>query len=258
MKKLLSVILILMIALMHLGSAAGDTHDTSLQIKAYKVKSSTEKFLNLSVTDSITDGSQLNTIVGTEATASAGDNPVIGEVVLDEFIGTGNGQLIGTLPASGAISKDVTYGRIIFSYRVEGNYEGSFEVGISISPFTNENGNVVNAYYDLRNKSLGLNGVSIVPVAEDTKRTTEYTDSSGKKWYLSFDTADTYTTVIDASEELISKWSVSGGNTTSGDQLDRTWIAREAVYAVVDRSTFDNAPEGSYKAYVTVSVKDNS
>ena len=258
MKKTLSAILILMIALVQLGSVPGDTHDTSLQIKAYKVKSSTEKFLNLSVTDSITDGSQLNTIVGTESTASAGDNPVIGEVVLDEFIGTGNGQLIGTLPASGAISKDVTYGRIIFSYRVEGNYEGNFEVGISISPFENENGNIVSAYYDLRNKSLGLNGVGIVPIAEDTKRTTEYTDSSGKKWYLSFDTADTYTTVIDASEELISKWSVSGGNTTSGDQLDRTWIAREAVYAVVDRSTFDNAPEGSYKAYVTVSVKDNS
>ena len=257
MKKILSAILTLMIALMQLGSAADDTHDTSLQIKAYKVKSSTEKFLNLSVTDSITDGSQLNTIVGTESTASAGDNPVIGEVVLDEFIGTGNGQLIGTLPASGAISKDVTYGRIIFSYRVEGNYEGSFEISITINPFANEKGDMVSAYYDLRNKSLGLNGISSVPVADDSKRTTEYTDSSGRKWALSFDSADMFTTVSNASGSLVSTWTVSGGNTASGEILDRTWIAREAVYAVIDRSTFDNAPEGSYKAYVTVSVKDN-
>ena len=256
MKKLLSAILILLIALMQLGSAADDTHDTSLQIKAYKVKSSTEKFLNLSVTDSITDGSQLNTIAGTAS--SSEEQPVTGEIVLDEFVGTGNGQLIGTLPESGkAISKDITYGRIIFSYRVEGNYEGSFEISITINPFSNEKGDMVNAYYDLRNKSLGLNGISSVPVADDSKRTTEYTDSSGRKWALSFDTADMFTTVSNTSGSLVSTWTVSGGNTASGEILDRTWIAREAVYAVIDRSTFDNAPEGSYKAYVTVSVKDN-
>ena len=255
MKKILSAILILMIALMQLGSDPGDTHDTSLQIKAYKVKSSAEKFLNLSVTDSITDGSQLNTIVGIEQVAS--ENPVSGEIVLDKFIGTGNGELLGTLPEAGEpISRNVTYGRIIFSYRVEGNYEGRFDVSISISPFTNEENHNVSAYYDLRNKSLGLNGVSIVPVAEDTKRTTEYIDGSGKKWLLSFNTVNEFASVTDTSGTLQSTWDVSDG-TMNGDLVDRTWIAREAVYAVIDRSTFDDAPEGSYKAYVTVSVKDN-
>ena len=255
MKKTLSAILILMIALVQLGSVSGDTHDTSLQIKAYKVRSSENRFLYLSVTDSITDGSQLNTIAG----SSSEEPPVTGEIVLDEFIGTGNGLLVGTLPASGkAISDDVTYGRIIFSYRVEGNYEGSFDITISISPFENEDGNTVSAYYDLRNKSLGLNGISSVPIAgEDGSRTTEYTDSSGKKWSLSFITAEEFTPVIDTTGSLESGWTVSGGGTAAGEILDRTWIAREAVYAVIDRSTFDNAPEGSYKAYVTVSVKDN-
>ncbi len=256
MKKTLSAILILMIALVQLGSVSGDTHDTSLQIKAYKVRSSENMFLNLSVTDSITDGSQLNTIAGSDASSSE-EPPVTGEIVLDEFIGTGNGLLVGTLPASGkAISDDVTYGRIIFSYRVEGNYAGSFDITISISPFKNEDGNKVSAYYDLRNKSLGLNGISSVPVAgEDGSRTTEYTDSSGKEWSLSFITDEVFTPVIDATGSLESGWTVSGG--AAGDILDRTWIAREAVYAVIDRSTFDNAPEGSYKAYVMVSVKDN-
>lgn len=245
-KRILLVFVFLIIPFSVFAEKISETHD--FKIKAYKVNSSSEPFLNLFITDSITDGNQLNTIQSENQTIN-----------LDPFVESGAGDLVGPLPSGNMGAGDIAYGRMVFSYRVESNYEGNFEIVITIPPFEltpeTEEESYIDAYYELQNKSLGFNTDSDSTTATTSDGVTTVSTKLGD-YELSYRSGISADTAGNGSPaNLTSSWTVSDGNyTTTNGLMNTTWLAREAVFAVIDETSYSTAPTGTYHTDVTVSL----
>ena len=244
-KRILLAFVLLILISSICFAAVSETHD--LKIKAYKAGSSSEPFLNLFVIDSITDGSQLDTIIQKEAHT----------INLDPYVSSGAGDLIGPLPSGNGGAGDIAYGRMIFSYRVESNYEGTFTINIGIPSFelTPQGGEYIGAYYELKNKSLGFNTDSDSTTATTSDGVTTVSTKLGD-YELSYRSGISADTAGNGSPaNLTSSWTVSDGNyTTTNGLMNTTWLAREAVFAVIDETSYSTAPTGTYHTDVTVSL----
>ena len=244
--------ILLLIVFFMLFSVIADEEET-LTIKAYKTGgSSTEPYLAFHVIDSITDGSQLENI-----------GSVHESIDLDEFVDNGIGKLLGTLP-SGTSSEGLAYGSIVFSYRVEGNFEGKFEVTADISSFeyTDDIGKpyYIDAYYEPKNKSIGFNTGGSPAVITESGVTVSL--SSNPSHQISRSRAATPGQRTDGflGVNFSSSWEVSdGSNSTEHGLVDETWIVREAMYLILkesgDTGSFESAPDGTYTAQVTMKLE---
>ena len=245
-KRILLVFVFLIIPFSVFAEKISETHD--LKIKAYKVNSSSEPFLNLFITDSITDGNQLNTIQSENQTIN-----------LDPFVESGAGDLVGPLPSGNMGAGDIAYGRMVFSYRVESNYEGTFEIVITIPPFAltpaTEEESYIDAYYELQNKSLGFNADPVSTSATTVNGTTTVSTKLGDYELSYIAGIETEKTENGKSAVLTSSWIVSDGNNeTTNGLMNETWLAREAVFAVIDETSYENAVTGTYHTNVTVNL----
>ena len=204
--------------------------------------------MNLFITDSLTDGNQLNTIQSENQTIN-----------LDPFVESGAGDLVGPLPSGNMGAGDIAYGRMVFSYRVESNYEGNFEIVITIPPFeltpATEEESYIDAYYELQNKSLGFNADSVSTSATTVNGITTVSTKLGN-YELSYTAGiETEKTENGNPAVLRSSWTVSDGNiNTTNGPMDVTWLAREAVFAVIDETSYENAVTGTYHTNVTVNL----
>ena len=242
MKRLILIVMLMMLPSMLFALDDSET----LLVKAYKVSHSTEPFLNLTVIDSITDGTQLNNVISNQT-----------QVDIGEFVNS-TGTIIGTLPANNTKLGDVAYGNTLFSYRAEGNIEGRFSVTISIGRFAGKEhpDSFIDGYYELSSKSVGYNGVSSsldAEVSDDGTNISSTYDGctiSYTQQEMFGQTSDDKDTVV-----LTTRWSVDNGNNTFYEYTGATWLTREAVFGVISQEDYNSSPNDTYTARVTVRLE---
>lgn len=253
MKKIvISLILILILSATSFADAI-KTSPGTFEIKAYKLNRNAP--VTITIVDALTGS--LNEILKDD------------ELIIDGYFTPG--------VASSATEENVD--DIAFAYRVSGNTAGTYTVTITVNPFIekvkNENGDeidgdhAISARYFLVNETvrfLDSNKTTTSDYVEGEKGLKiENTDAEPNR--SDFDTSDDYEQALNAYSQKKDSGVLTSGSDSLSDSFRVTgnsndtndfWIARGAVGFVVDKVSYESAPEGIYKATITVTLQGDS
>lgn len=229
MRKIIFLLLLLSMTLMLAAIEPRITSTETLRILGYKV--SPDAVNELTITDAFSES--LDTV---------GEG---GAISMDEHIGA----LFGDVNERPSDFTDQT----AFSYRVASNTTGSYELLFTIEPLERVGGSeVIRASYQLGNLSY-----SFPEASDDSIKIGEADATIGPNESV---TNPDFTGAITSSPgTLKSSWIVD--DLAVGHQ----WIHRGAIAVTIDKSSaesdnlyaFDNAPNGRYRALVTVNLSVN-
>ncbi|MGN0841285.1 MAG: hypothetical protein ACI4NB_10705 [Candidatus Ornithospirochaeta sp.] len=218
MKKLIAIILI-NFSLFLCFSVTTET--ASFTVRAYKVGSQEDSYLNMGVYDALT---------GTLQTVDSSYN----KIDLTPYTNNLKSNSIGTSSSVEPYDKHV-----IFSFRVSGNYNGSFKCTVDIGAFElqTDKTKTITAYYEMRD-------VSCVFLTNYSTTITK----GGK-------------TQIDAKTENVTV--PSSGTITP---ISVTWTVKEltelenwrlqgSVGMAIEKDKYSSAANGVYKASVTITLE---
>ena len=218
MKKLIAIILI-NFSLFLCFSVTTET--ASFTVRAYKVGSQEDSYLNMGVYDALT---------GTLQTVDSSYN----EIDLTPYTNNIRSNSIGTSSSVEPYDRHV-----IFSFRVSGNYNGSFKCTVDIGAFElqTDKTKTITAYYEMRD-------VSCVFLTNYSTTITK----GGK-------------TQIDAKTENVTV--PSSGTITP---ISVTWTVKEltelenwrlqgSVGMAIEKDKYSSAANGVYKASVTITLE---
>ena len=219
MKKVIITLLVLLATSFSLFAVTSDT--ASFMVRAYKVGTHDDSYLNMGVYDALT---------GTLQTVDSSYN----EIDLTPYTNNIRSNSIGT---SSSVER---YDRhVIFSFRVSGNYNGSFKCTVDIGAFElqTDKTKTITAYYEMRD-------VSCVFLTNYSTTITQ----GGK-------------TQIDAKTENVTV--PSSGTITP---ISVTWTVKEltelenwrlqgSVGMAIEKDKYSSAANGVYKASVTITLE---
>ena len=233
MKKIVLLVLVFLIFTVSLYSDAIKTNPGTFEIKGYKLNR------NAGVTITLVDA-----LTGSLKEISADENLNI------------NGYFT---PGQASSTKEDNVDDIAFAYRVSGNSTGSYTVGITVTPFIQKikdendkeiDGDVIKTAYFLVNETvrfLDSNKETTIDYEENLKGLKIDGNDSGNKSSGILLNSSQSSTLSDSFE-------ISGDSNDTND----FWIARGAIGFVVDSDSYEKAPEGEYKALITVKLEDNT
>ncbi len=229
MRRNVIICLILLLVLLIVPAFSAD-----LGIKAYKLGGADEsgKYFELAITDALTGSLNIVKDVADGEGAST-----TGQINITDYID----DFLGTIPSAQASG---SYGSFLFSYRLAGNYEGSYTISMTLSPFkgtASSNTGIVNAYYELKNENIIFNEAHTT----ESRDGFTITQSSGNP---------SYKATNDSSVELSTSINISNGNSTEYELIDDIWIARGAIFAIIDSSDYDSVGNDLYNASVVVEI----
>lgn len=220
MKRIFALLLIALL-MFSAGAEALRSTPGEFEIKAYKIGSRSEKFVEFRVVDALT-GSLA------EITAAGID--------IDGYY---------TLSSAENTTKD-NVDNVLFSYLVSGNVEGTFDVSVTVNPFTLQSesgtGSSIKAKYFLINETLRFIKSNNDTSADGYK----ITDISGGK---------VVTNVMESTSETLSDgFKIQKGSDVSSNCSEDTWMARGAVAVAIDSASYKDASNGEYRAIITVKL----
>ena len=215
MKKLIAIIVI-SLSLSLCFSVTSET--ASFTVRAYKVGSQDDSYLNMGIYDALT---------GTLKTVDSSYN----EIDLTPY--TNNLQ-------SGSSSSVEPYeDHVVFSFRVSGNYNGSFKCSVDIGAFklATDLSKTLTAYYEMRDVScIFLTNYS----TSGTNGGTTTINSTNKSVTVS---GTGSTTPISAA------WTVSGLSALEN------WRLQGSIGMALTKGEYSNAEKGVYKADVKITLE---
>lgn len=228
MKKIALILIILSIlAFPAFSDALWDTPG-KFTIKGYKLNRIEEP--NLIVVDALTGS--LNEIDADDA------------LVIDGYYTLGD--------SSSTIVDDIA-----FSYRVRSTKAGSFTVTLTVNPFvletTESTKPVITTRYFLVNETVRF-------LDSNTDHTSDYVEDSNGLIIEDVTTGKTATAALsavpdeDSPVQLVDKFSIRGSSNNSGD----VWIARGALGFIIDSASYEKAPDGEYRANITITLSEDS
>ena len=219
MKKVIITILVLLATSFSLFAVTSDT--ASFMVRAYKVGTHDDSYLNMGVYDALT---------GTLQTVDSSYN----KIDLTPYTNNLKSNSIGTSSSVEPYDRHV-----IFSFRVSGNYNGSFKCTVDIGAFElqTDKTKTITAYYEMRD-------VSCVFLTNYSTTITK----GGK-------------TQIDAKTENVTV--PSSGTITP---ISVTWTVKEltelenwrlqgSVGMAIEKEKYSSAANGVYKASVTITLE---
>lgn len=219
----------------------------TLDIKAYKNynEDSGKEFMAIYITDAIT--SSLQMIAESEQKFTTETPPsAANDLDITPYL---ENRLLGTIPNNG--TAPVSEDNIIFSYRAIGNVSSNYTISLEIEPFKQQlegqdNPYIIETYYQMMNENVVFQNTSSV------------TSSDKNPWRIELTQTGNHD-VASANESAIIKTMVSvkdqNCSTNNRSVSDDVWIARGAIAAVIDRTDYEGAPEGDYRAYCKVLVE---
>ena len=208
-----------------------------LGIKAYKLGGTDEtgKYFEFAITDALTGSLNIVKDIDNEDGSSSR-----GQIDITDYID----DFLGVIPSGKASG---SYGNFLFSYRLAGNQEGSYTISMTLPPFKGTatlNTGIVNAYYELKNVNIIFNEA----------HTTESNDGFTISQTLG---NPTYQSTKNSDVSLRTNINVTNGNDTSGEFSNDIWIARGAIFAIIDSSDYEAVGNDLYNASVVVNIQQN-
>ena len=218
---------LLLIALLMLSAGAEALRSTpgEFEIKAYKIGSRSESFVEFRVVDALTGSLAEITEAGID---------------IDGYY---------TLSSAENTTKD-NVDNVLFSYLVSGNVKGTFNVSVTVNPFTLQSesggGSSIKTRYFLINETLRF-------IKSNTEKSDDgltindipYVDGEGNPITTVSDVLDSET----QNKILEDGFKVSGAGISSD-----TWMARGAVAVAIDSASYKDASNGEYRAIITVKL----
>lgn len=219
----------------------------TLDIRAYKNynRNPGDDFMAIYITDAITSSLEMiaesNHKFSTETPSSTPK-----DLNITPYL---ENRLLGTMPEDNE-TVPVSEDNIIFSYRAIGNVSSNYTISLEIEPFKQQlegqdNPYIIETYYQMMNENVVFQNTSSV------------TTSGENPWRIELTQIGDHD-VASANESAIIKTMVSvkdqNGSTNNRSVSDDVWIARGAIAAVIDRTDYEGAPEGDYRAYCKVLV----
>lgn len=233
-RNVFMVLLLLMISVL-LYASAGDKDTASFTIKAFKTGGMPLKLVINSRID-------LSDVLETSAAGAAGGEIVLNGVI-DDILGSDAGLQAAGLSAY-----------IVFSYRLEGNISGMYDISFDFTPLTHTNGtDTIGTTYQIGN----FNTVFIGTTGESQSST--YGDWMISQTPESVQTASPGADTLPEFTETVEVRRIDGTAVTEGTSTPQ-WAARGAVGMIVDSASYSSAdtPYGDYRTTVTVSVKTHT
>ena len=219
MKKISIVLLILLFSTFAVFAVTTDT--ATFTVRAYKVGEQTVSYINMGVYDALT---------GTLQTVDSSYN----EIDLTPYSNNLKSNDIGTASSLEPYDKHV-----IFSYRVSGNYNGSFKCTVDIGAFSlsSDSTKTLTAYYEMRDVScIFLTNYSTTGKDEGK------TQIDSKVESITVPSSGTVT-------PLSVQWSVS--------ELTKlqNWRLQGSVGMAIKKEDYTAADPGVYKAAVKITLE---
>ena len=219
MKKISIVLLILLFSTFAVFAVTTDT--ATFTVRAYKVGEQTVSYLNMGVYDALT---------GTLQTVDSSYN----EIDLTPYSNNLKSNDIGTASSLEPYDKHV-----IFSYRVSGNYNGSFKCTVDIGAFSlsSDSTKTLTAYYEMRDVSC-IFLTSYSTTGKDEGKT----QIDSKVESITVPSSGTVT-------PLSVQWSVS--------ELTKlqNWRLQGSVGMAIKKEDYTAADPGVYKAAVKITLE---
>ena len=169
-------------------------------------------------------------------------------------------ELLGFVDDSSVLSTSSSFDSyVIFSYRVEGTVTGSYELTFELENLRNQNGEFINASYQLGNFDV----VFPSSAASEEPSDNFNSDDSIAILYNRTDVQEGAAVGSGGATQLTSEWKVGtpiyqdeklSGITPIEGQSCGTWIARGAVGMTIDNTGYTKASYGEYIADVTVTL----
>ena len=219
MKKVIITLLVLLATSFSLFAVTSDT--ASFMVRAYKVGTHDDSYLNMGVYDALT---------GTLQTVDSSYN----EIDLTPYTNNIRSNSIGTSSSVEPYDRHV-----IFSFRVSGNYNGSFKCTVDIGAFElqTDKTKTITAYYEMRDVScIFLTNYSTTGKDEGK------TQIDSKVESITVPSSGTVT-------PLSVQWSVS--------ELTKlqNWRLRGSVGMAIKKEDYTAADPGVYKAAVKITLE---
>lgn len=219
MKKISIVLLILLFSTFAVFAVTTDT--ATFTVRAYKVGEQTVSYINMGVYDALT---------GTLQTVDSSYN----EIDLTPYSNNLKSNDIGTASSLEPYDKHV-----IFSYRVSGNYNGSFKCTVDIGAFSlsSDSTKTLTAYYEMRDVSC-IFLTSYSTTGKDEGKT----QIDSKVESITVPSSGTVT-------PLSVQWSVS--------ELTKlqNWRLQGSVGMAIKKEDYTAADSGVYKAAVKITLE---
>lgn len=224
MKRIFALLLIVLL-MFSVGAEALRSTPGEFEIKAYKIGSRSENFVEFRVVDALT-GSLA------EITANGID--------IDGYY---------TLSSAENTTKD-NVNNVLFSYLVSGNVTGTFNVSVTVNPFTLQSesgaGSLIKTKYFLINETLRFLKSNNDTSADGYK----ITDISEGKVVVS----DVLPSTKPNSNALSDGFKIQKESDVSSKWSEDTWMARGAVAVAIDSASYKDASNGEYRAIITVTL----
>lgn len=218
MKKLIAIIVI-SLSLSLCFSVTSET--ASFTVRAYKVGSQEDSYLNMGIYDALT---------GTLKTVDSSYN----EIDLTPYTNNLQSNSVGS-----SSSVEPYEDHVVFSFRVSGNYNGSFKCSADIGAFklATDSSKTLTAYYEMRDVScIFLTNYSTSGTNGGTTTITKTTNSVTVSGTGS-------TTPISAA------WTVSGLSVLEN------WRLQGSIGMALTKGEYSNAEKGVYKADVKITLE---
>ena len=226
MKKIMLFVLIFLMALSGTYSNTPVSDTATFYLKAYKNNVTNDNPTLLYITDAITtDSSSYDTNLG-----------YLGDERKELNLTSDLSNLLGDLTRE---DPEI----VVFSYRVESNESGSFQLSLTANgPFEND-GSTIDFEWALRNVTFSTNGEA--KLAEQG-----YWDWG--QWVVTHEAETLDAGPKQKGGELKNTWYVENTN-------NDVWYKRGGVALLIDRSDYENSDSayGKYETYVTVKLTHN-
>ena len=218
MKKLITLI-ILLVPLFTVDAVTSDT--ASFMIRAYKVGTQNESYLDMGVYDALT---------GTLRTVNSSYN----KIDLTPYTNDLKSNSIGT-----SSSVEPYDEHVIFSFRVNGNSIGTFKCTVNIGAFElkTDKSETLTAYYEMRDVScIFLTNYSTTGTKGGTTEITSTTNS------VTISNSNSVTPISVT-------WKVSGSKDLEN------WRMQGSVGMAITKNEYSSAANGIYEATVTIKLE---
>ena len=218
MKKLIAIIVI-SLSLSFCFSVTSET--ASFTVRAYKVGSSDVEYIDMGVYDALT---------GTLRTVNSSYN----KIDLTPYTNDVKSNSIGT-----SSSVEPYDEHVIFSFRVSGNYNGSFKCSVDIGAFklATDLSKTLTAYYEMRDVSCIF--------------LTNYSTSGTNGGTTTITSTKNSVTV----PGTVSTTPISAAWTVSGLSALENWRLQGSIGMALIKGEYSNAEKGVYKADVKITLE---
>ena len=218
MKKLIAIIVISL----SLSLCFAVTSETaSFTVRAYKVGSPEDSYLNMGIYDALT---------GTLKTVDSSYN----EIDLTPYTNNLQSNSVGS-----SSSVEPYEDHVVFSFRVSGNYNGSFKCSADIGAFklSTDSSKTLTAYYEMRDVSCIF--------------LTNYSTSGTNGGTTTITSTKNSVTV----PGTVSTTPISAAWTVSGLSALENWRLQGSIGMALIKGEYSNAEKGVYKADVKITLE---